>query len=68
MEALGLGRVLDPLVATPASIRDVVAAVLADPEYAAAAGAIRSEIQALPPPHDAVRLIEALVSAEGAPE
>ena len=59
-ETLGVGRVLDPLAATPADVRDAVAAVLGEPGYRRAAERLRDELAALPGPADAVRWLEAL--------
>jgi UDP:flavonoid glycosyltransferase YjiC (YdhE family) len=58
--ALGVGRVLDAVRATPADVRDAVAAVLEDPSCRAAAQRLRDEIAALPPPEHAVGLLERL--------
>lgn len=57
---LGLGRALDPVAATPGTIRDAVAAVLADPGFRGAAEGMRDEIAALPGPTHAVALLERL--------
>jgi UDP:flavonoid glycosyltransferase YjiC (YdhE family) len=61
-EELGLARVLDPIAATPESVRDAVSTVLADETYRAAAERMRDEIAALPGPDDAVTLLEGLAS------
>ena len=45
---LGAAIVLDPLTATPDEVAGAVRRVLGDPSYARAAGAVRSEILALP--------------------
>jgi UDP:flavonoid glycosyltransferase YjiC (YdhE family) len=58
--ALGVGRVLDPLTATPAEIRAAAAGVLASPAYREAAGRLRAETAALPPAAHAVDLITTL--------
>jgi len=58
--ALGLGLVLDPIVATPEMVRAAVATVLSDPAYRLAAGRMRDDIAALPPPSHAVALLERL--------
>jgi UDP:flavonoid glycosyltransferase YjiC (YdhE family) len=65
-EALGVGRVLDALRATPETVREAVSAVLSDPTYRASAEGIREEIAALPDSEHAVTLLERLV-AEGRP-
>ena len=62
-EALGLGRVLDPVSVTPAQVRDAVAGLLADPAAHRAAAALRDEIAALPPPAAAIPWLEDLVPA-----
>ncbi len=61
-EALGVGRVLDALGATPETACDVVSAVLADPSYRRAAERMRDEIAALPGPEHAVMLLERLAA------
>jgi UDP:flavonoid glycosyltransferase YjiC (YdhE family) len=64
--ALGVGRVLDAVRATPADARDAVVAVLEDPSCRAAASRLRDEIAALPAPAVAVGLLERL-AVERAP-
>ncbi|MGH2409371.1 MAG: glycosyltransferase, partial [Chloroflexota bacterium] len=59
-EALGLARVLNPLAATPESVREAVVAVLSDPAYRRAAERLRDESAALPGPAHAVTLLERL--------
>jgi UDP:flavonoid glycosyltransferase YjiC (YdhE family) len=59
-EALGIARVLDPVAATPADVRDAVAAVLDEPGYRAAARRLQREFGALPGPEHAVELLERL--------
>ena len=59
---LGLGRALDPLVATPEAVREAVADVLAGPSYRQAAGRLRDEIAALPGPEHAIMLLERLAA------
>jgi UDP:flavonoid glycosyltransferase YjiC (YdhE family) len=59
-EALGVGRVLDALEATPDDIGTAVSAVLDDPAFRTAAERIRDEIAALPGPAHAVTLLEGL--------
>ena len=61
-EALGVGRTLDAVRATPETVRAAVAAVLADPSYRRAAERIRDEIDALPGPERAVTLLERLAT------
>lgn len=63
-EALGVGRVLDAVAATPETAHDAVAAVLADPTYRRAAERMRDEIAALPGPDHAVTLLERLASEQ----
>lgn len=58
--ALGVGRVLDPVAATPESVREAAAAVLTDPAYRRAARRVRDEIAAMPPPEYTVGLLERL--------
>jgi UDP:flavonoid glycosyltransferase YjiC (YdhE family) len=65
-EALGVGRVLDALRATPETVGEAVSAVLSDPTYRASAERIREEIAALPDWEHAVTLLERL-AAEGRP-
>lgn len=62
---LGIARALDPVAATPETVREAVAAVLADPAYRRAAGRLRDEIAALPEPASAVTLLERLVAELG---
>jgi MGT family glycosyltransferase len=59
---LGVARVLDPIGATPATVRAAVSAVLADPSYQQAAKRIRDEFAALPGPAHAIRLLERLAT------
>jgi UDP:flavonoid glycosyltransferase YjiC (YdhE family) len=59
--ALGVGKVLDPLQATPHVVREAVTSVLADATYQHAAERLRDEIAALPEPAHAVLLLEQLV-------
>ena len=65
-EQLGVGRMLDPIVATPASVGEAVSIVLADPRYRRTAERFRDEIAALPGPEHAVKLLERLAIAKGA--
>ncbi len=58
---LGVARVLDPVAATPDAVQAAVAEIRDDPRYRKAAGRIRDEIAALPPPESAVALLERLV-------
>lgn len=62
-EALGVGIVLDPLTATPATIHEAVDAVVRDGRYAAAARELAAEAAALPSLDD-VREIDALLSPD----
>jgi UDP:flavonoid glycosyltransferase YjiC (YdhE family) len=57
---LGVARVLDAMTATPQDARDAVSTVLADPTYRQAAERMRDEIEALPGPAHAVKLLEQL--------
>jgi UDP:flavonoid glycosyltransferase YjiC (YdhE family) len=61
--ALGVGRVLDVIAATPDDVRDAVSAVLSEPGYRAAAERIRDEFAALPGPEHAVSLLEQLADS-----
>jgi MGT family glycosyltransferase len=63
-EAVGVGRSLDALGATPADVRDAVAAVLHEPSYRRSAERLRDEIAALPEPAEALKLVEALYARE----
>jgi UDP:flavonoid glycosyltransferase YjiC (YdhE family) len=56
--ALGLGRVVDAVAATPQDVRAAAAEVLADRAYRAAAERVRAEISTLPGPAHAVALLE----------
>ncbi|QMU76339.1 glycosyltransferase family 1 protein [Streptacidiphilus sp. PB12-B1b] len=58
--ALGTGRVLDPVTASPEDVREAVATVLADHAYRRAAGRLRDEINALPGVETTVPRIEQL--------
>ena len=60
--ALGVAQVLDPMAATPASVRQALTTVLDDPAYRQAAERIRDEIAALPEPTYAVQLLERLAA------
>ncbi|MGH2560952.1 MAG: glycosyltransferase [Thermomicrobiales bacterium] len=60
--ALGVARVLDPIAATPDSVRAAVSTVMADAAYRQAAERMRDEIGALPGPAHAVTLLERLVT------
>ena len=62
---LGVARALDPITATPAMVREAVAAVLAEPTYRRAAERLRDEIAALPEPAYAVTLLELLAAQLG---
>ncbi len=61
-EALGVGRVLDAVKATPDTVREAVSNALADPTYRRAAERLRDEIAALPGPPHAVTLLERLAA------
>lgn len=60
VEALGVGRVLDAVSATPDEIGDAVAATLADHAARAAAASLRDECAPLPSPATAMAWLEAL--------
>jgi hypothetical protein len=60
--ALGVARVLDPVAATPESVREAAAAILTDPAYRRAAQRVRDEIAAMPPPEYTVGLLERLAT------
>ncbi len=59
-EQLGVGRALDPIAATPASVGEAVSIALADLRYRRVAERFRDEIAALPGPGQAVHLLECL--------
>jgi UDP:flavonoid glycosyltransferase YjiC (YdhE family) len=61
-EALGVGRALDVVTATPSSIAQAATAVLNRPAYRLAAEGIRDEIAALPGPEAAVPRLEHLLA------
>lgn len=58
--ALGAGRALDAVTATPDDIRAATLAVLTEPPYRQAARRLQAELAALPSPGDAVTLLERL--------
>jgi UDP:flavonoid glycosyltransferase YjiC (YdhE family) len=60
VEALGLGRVLDPVTAMPEEVRDAALEVLEDPLYWLAAQAMRAELAGMPGPEHAVGLLEGM--------
>ena len=62
-EELGLARTLDPVRATPETVRAAVAAVLDEPSYRLAAESLRAEIEELPAPAHAVALLERLTAS-----
>jgi MGT family glycosyltransferase len=59
--ALGVGRALDAVTATPAEVRAAVCDVLEVPSYRRAAEAVRAEVASLPGPERAVEELERLV-------
>ncbi|MCB1014127.1 MAG: hypothetical protein KDB10_03275 [Acidimicrobiales bacterium] len=61
--ALGVGRVLDAVTATPAEIGHAVGALLADAEAHGAAASLRDECGALPPPAALVPRLAELAEA-----
>jgi UDP:flavonoid glycosyltransferase YjiC (YdhE family) len=65
-EALGVGVALDAVRATPEEIGAAVRAVLDDPRRRAAAARLRAGAAALPPPEQAVRLLERLARGASA--
>ena len=56
-EELGLAVVLDPIEATPTSVRNAVSGVLAEPSYRIAAERLQAEFASLPGPEHAVELL-----------
>ena len=60
-EALGVGRVLDPLTVSPDQVAANVVEVLADAQYRTAAGALRAEALSLPSAEAAADAVEQLV-------
>jgi UDP:flavonoid glycosyltransferase YjiC (YdhE family) len=62
-EQLGVARVLDAVRATPETVREAVADVLADPSYRSAAERIADEIAALPGPEATMPLLERLATS-----
>ena len=63
--ALGVGRALDAVTATPAEVEVAVLAVLHDPAYRVAAEGVRAEVAALPGPERAAVLLEQHAAAGG---
>jgi UDP:flavonoid glycosyltransferase YjiC (YdhE family) len=59
-EALGVARVLDPFLATGTDVAAATAGVLAEASYRRNAERLRDEIDALPGPQQALRLVEEL--------
>jgi UDP:flavonoid glycosyltransferase YjiC (YdhE family) len=64
--SLGVARVLDPLEATPRSVREAAASLLGDEACRRAAERVRAEIEALPGPAHAARLLERLAAGRRA--
>jgi UDP:flavonoid glycosyltransferase YjiC (YdhE family) len=62
-----VARILDPVEATPASVRAPVSGVLANPGYRQAAEQIQAEFNALPGPLPAVRLLQQLAVTKASP-
>lgn len=58
---LGLAQMLDPLAATPESVRAAVSAVLSDSDYRQSARRLQAEFTALPGPTQALNRLEQLV-------
>jgi MGT family glycosyltransferase len=65
--ALGVGRMLDPREVTPESVRENVAALLADPTYRRNAERVRDEIATLPGVDSAIDLLERRARARRPP-
>ena len=63
IEAAGAGIQLAQNGRTPEAIADAVSAVLEDEQYRAAAGRVRDEIGAMPPPVDVLPALERLAAA-----
>lgn len=61
-ENLGVARMLDPIEATPESVKDAVSIVLRCAEYRRAAERLRGELANLPGPAHAVELLERLAA------
>ena len=61
VQALGIGRWLDPVAVTPAEVRDAAAEILSTPSYHQAAAGMRAAYAALPGPEHAVTLLERLI-------
>lgn len=59
---LGVALVLDPVGATPESVREAASTVLGDAAYRERARRIEAEIAALPDPEHGVRLLERLAA------
>jgi UDP:flavonoid glycosyltransferase YjiC (YdhE family) len=59
-EALGVGRVLDPLTVSPAEAAAAVDDVLTVPGYRMAAGVLQKEAASLPPAESAADALEEL--------
>jgi len=59
--ALGVGRVITPAQLTPDTVRDVAYEVWRNPKYREHARYLQAEMQSLPGPEYAVRLLEQLV-------
>lgn len=59
---LGVAQVLDPIEATPDTVRAAVSNVLTDPNYRQAAEHIRDEFAMLPGPGHTIRLLERLAA------
>jgi MGT family glycosyltransferase len=66
IEALGAGRSLDAVDATPDDVRGAVTSVLADPACREAAARVADEVAALPSPDVAVGRLEGLARSERA--
>jgi UDP:flavonoid glycosyltransferase YjiC (YdhE family) len=62
----GVALIVERDAWTAAGIRDAVQAALSDPSLAAAARRLRSEIEAMPPPHEVLPRLEALAGRTNA--
>jgi UDP:flavonoid glycosyltransferase YjiC (YdhE family) len=61
-EELQVARVLDPFHATAGDVSNAVSDVLSDPSYRRNAQRLKAEIEALPGPKHALRLLERLAA------
>ena len=61
-EALGIGRVLDPVAATPDDIRSAARDVLGEASFRAAAASLAATMERVPGPTAAVEALERLAA------